>query len=149
MHTVTLAHMHTCRCSSSSWSFITRSAPVVKPSSSVSHICRLAWQPEGPHASRGETFAPLFVSQNNIISPIVFSSPPSRHPPPTVSQTPFAERWRVKHLARWFLILRKYAWTHVRPLLVTLCSILNCWSLKIIKQYHTRGSTTLFNIAGI
>lgn len=76
MHTATLAHMHTCRCSSSSWSFITRSAPVVKPSSSVSHICRLAWQPEGPHASRGETFAPLFVSQNNIRSPIVFSSPP-------------------------------------------------------------------------
>lgn len=81
-HKRTVAHMHTCCCSS--WlSFITRSLScetlLIGDSPVIPHICRpcvathrttcLTWC---------ATFAPLFVSQNNIRSPMFFQH---LHPP--------------------------------------------------------------------
>ena len=71
----------------------------------ASHICQLAWQPAGPHASRGATFALLFVSQNNIRSPIVFPVPHLFSP--AVLWTLFAGSERLKHLTQWLLVSKK------------------------------------------
>lgn len=91
----------------------------------VSHICWLAWQPAGPHASTGVAFALLFVSQNNTKSPIVFPVPHLCSPtPPTVPWTLFAGSEWLKHLTLW-----------CPTLLVTLCLLHMKW-LTLVTESH-------------
>lgn len=81
----------------------------------VPYICRLAWQPSRPHASRGVTFAPLFVSQNNIRSPVVFLVP---HPfLPCSTHCPLDSiLWQhQKHLTQWLDLKEKYIDSCVMP----------------------------------
>lgn len=87
-------------------------------------ICQLAWQPTGPHASRGVTYAPLFVSQNNIRSPIVFPVPhllsPTLHPLSPGLHSLTARDWNFWPNDFWFQrnvhrLLCKPSWSHYVP----------------------------------
>lgn len=108
-HTHTLIHtvdqLSTCCCPFWMY-FITRSdsllwnmARLVSLSPVSPHICQLGRTPTQPHASRGVTFALLFVTQNNIRSPVFFfqtSPSPFSAFPPTLPRASFAG-WNKLH----------------------------------------------------